>query len=121
MAGSGWASMRSGQSSAVMSQKRHSDALAVVGGGSGAATALDEGYQAAHEALVKAAAADEVGAGGVEDLGADPGVAVLLQGPGQGVHVDHELAGVGRAFLAGLDVDDEDVVAVDDEEIGSAG
>ena len=36
--GSGSASMRSAQSSAVMSQKRHLDAPAVVGGGSGAAT-----------------------------------------------------------------------------------
>ena len=38
VAGSGSASTRSGQSSAVMSQKRHSDAPAVVGGDSGAAT-----------------------------------------------------------------------------------
>ena len=28
---------------------------------------------------------------------------------------------MGRALLAGLDVDDEDVVAVDDDEVGSAG
>ena len=65
--------------------------------------------------------ADSVGMGRVEDLAADPGFAVLRHRPGQGVHVEHELGGVGRAFLAGLDVDDEDVAAVDDEEIGPAG
>ena len=65
--------------------------------------------------MVDAALGDAVGAVAVDDLAGE------LSVPGQGVYVDHELVAVPGLLLAGLEVDDENVVSAQDQEVRLAG
>lgn len=115
----------------------HVNALRAVGGADVAEPALlgagysrgwfaaggpaDQGAHVVDEALIYAASGDAPDVGWVDDLAGDAGVFELGPRLGHGVHVDHDLSPVGRLLAAGLDVDDEDVRAADDDENSQSG
>ncbi len=79
--------------------------------------ATHEAAEVSDRALVDSALRNALCAVAVNDFSGEPGVLILGQRPGQGIHVDHDLVTVPGLLLAVFDVDDADVVLVEHEQV----